>query len=645
MTKKIVRRHPLRFEPSEFDRWAELCWNDLEGQVVVQCVRGSEKRHHATASFLWPLERVKIEAFIDKHLACGRIHATPVLRDPDHPSPRTEAACLSGFVCWADIDIDLTLGEIRQRLGDVPAAIVATGGPGRHHAYVPLDMLYSPEDIERGNIALRSLLEADAAQSPSHLLAIPGTFNHKYKKAGAPPEVKIVTTPKDQESISVEDLVVHCGQLATRSRHQPNTTAVAPESQELPGYILDVLNEPPGPKRGGQAYHTVMALMEDGRSDEEIRFYARDVPAIVEKFEGRVEQQIDKLINKGRRRHDHSGENCAQARCQNLPDWMDNFGRPIPYQPPIGLADFLSQDIRTDWLIDGLVPHRTSGMIAGPSKSFKSFLGLDLALSVASGTSFLGRFRVGRTGPVLVYLNEGSMAMHIERLRRLQQAHELREDDAPIHLRTNTASCDSISFLPTLERDLARVEPMLVILDPWYGFHGTKTDVTNLMAEGALLRQVERPCIDAGATLFIANHFAKNAKTPRLTSITQSGGAEWCDSWILSCITNDSGSDASLDVRFGGRGSGGEQKFVVHARGGMRAGVDRPFRWDVRTPSDNFRQAILEVLKDNPEGVGKTAIRRAVTGQNERIDSALTELEAEGRLVKGDRSRYFLADE
>ena len=79
--------------------------------------------------------------------------------------------------------------------------------------------------------------------------------------------------------------------------------------------------------------------------------------------------------------------------------------------------------------------------------------------------------------------------------------------------------------------------------------------------------------------------------------------------------------------------------------GGMLAGSDEPFRWEVRTSSDNFREAILEVLENNPEGVGKTAIRQAVTGQHEKIDAALSELEDEGRLIKGDRNKYFLADE
>lgn len=645
MTKKIVRRPSSRPDLLQFERWAELCWAELEGQVIVQCVPGKSERHHATETLLWPFEREQIEAFIVEHLDCGRIHATTVLRDPDHASPRVKDACLHGFVCWADIDIALPLDEIRQRLGKVPAAIVETGGPGHHHVYVPLDMPHPPEDIQRGNEALRRLLEADAAQSPAKFLAIPGTFNHKYAAKGTSPEVTLLSIP-DEGFISIEDLIVHCDRHSAPSPRQRSSSNLSRSvSEALPDWLVDVIGEPAGAKRGGQAYHAVMSLMEYGLCDDEIRFHAREVPAIVEKFEGRVDEQVDTLISKGRQFHDHPYEDCAQARCPNRPDWMDKFGRPLPYQPPMSLADFLSQDIRTEWLIDGLLPHRTSGMIAGPAKSFKSFIGLDLALSVGTGTDFLGRFRVGRTGPVLLYLNEGSMPMHIERLRRLQRAHGVRSDDAPIHLRTNTANCDSTSFLPTLQRDLSRLEPVLVILDPWYGFHGTQTDVSNLMSEGALLRRVEHPCIDAGATLLIANHFAKNAREPRLTSITQSGGAEWCDSWILSRTVNDTGSDASLEARFGGRGSGGEQKFIVHARGGMLAGIDQPFRWEVRTPSDNFREAILEVLEDNPEGLGKSAIRRAVTGQNERIDAALTELEAEGRLVKGDRNKYFVADE
>jgi len=46
------------------------------------------------------------------------------------------------------------------------------------------------------------------------------------------------------------------------------------------------------------------------------------------------------------------------------------------------------------------------GLIGGAPKCSKTWLGLDLALSVATGTPCLGHYAVPEPGPVLVYLAE-----------------------------------------------------------------------------------------------------------------------------------------------------------------------------------------------------------------------------------------------
>ena len=45
-------------------------------------------------------------------------------------------------------------------------------------------------------------------------------------------------------------------------------------------------------------------------------------------------------------------------------------------------------------------------MIGGVSRCAKTWLGLDMALSVATGTPCLGKYAVSEPGPVLVYLAE-----------------------------------------------------------------------------------------------------------------------------------------------------------------------------------------------------------------------------------------------
>ena len=58
------------------------------------------------------------------------------------------------------------------------------------------------------------------------------------------------------------------------------------------------------------------------------------------------------------------------------------------------------------WLVHGMWSKEGVGILSGLPKVCKSWLSLDLALSVASGTPALGAYDVPQAGPVLVFAAE-----------------------------------------------------------------------------------------------------------------------------------------------------------------------------------------------------------------------------------------------
>lgn len=70
------------------------------------------------------------------------------------------------------------------------------------------------------------------------------------------------------------------------------------------------------------------------------------------------------------------------------------------------LADELDNPRPHDWMIAGLIEAHTTGAIFGASTAGKSFLAVDLTLSVATGTAFLGA-SVVKAGPVVYFAGEG----------------------------------------------------------------------------------------------------------------------------------------------------------------------------------------------------------------------------------------------
>jgi len=87
----------------------------------------------------------------------------------------------------------------------------------------------------------------------------------------------------------------------------------------------------------------------------------------------------------------------------------------------IPLVDFLPRYFSETptWLIPDWLPERTVCFLVSPPGRFKTMLTFDMAISVAGGFPFLGRYPVQRPGPVLVIQQEddyGDMARRFNRI-------------------------------------------------------------------------------------------------------------------------------------------------------------------------------------------------------------------------------------
>jgi RecA-family ATPase len=71
------------------------------------------------------------------------------------------------------------------------------------------------------------------------------------------------------------------------------------------------------------------------------------------------------------------------------------------------------------WLVESLWARSGVGIIGGAPKCCKSWLGLDMALSIASATPCLATFPVVEPGGVLLYMAEDSAAVVKSRLAGL----------------------------------------------------------------------------------------------------------------------------------------------------------------------------------------------------------------------------------
>src|SRR5215472_7395515 len=88
-------------------------------------------------------------------------------------------------------------------------------------------------------------------------------------------------------------------------------------------------------------------------------------------------------------------------------------------------SELSSSGPQTQWLVEGLWSDQAVGILGGEPKCCKSFLALDVAVSVASGAHCLRQFPVRRTGKVLLFPAEDSLAIVRQRLEGIASAAQV----------------------------------------------------------------------------------------------------------------------------------------------------------------------------------------------------------------------------
>jgi hypothetical protein len=146
------------------------------------------------------------------------------------------------------------------------------------------------------------------------------------------------------------------------------------------------------------------------------------------------------------------------------------------------------------WLIQDLWTDQAVGILGGEPKCCKSFLALGIALAVASGTECLRRYPVRRSGPVLFFPAEDSLAIVRQRLDGLAVAAALALADLPLHVITAPSMrLDLASDRQRLSYTIEALQPVLLVLDPLIRLHQLdENDASQIAPLLGFLRQLQR---------------------------------------------------------------------------------------------------------------------------------------------------------
>jgi len=163
----------------------------------------------------------------------------------------------------------------------------------------------------------------------------------------------------------------------------------------------------------------------------------------------------------------------------------------LPVEPAWRLAERAEEH---RWLVTGLWSEQAVGIVGGEPKCCKSFLALDLAVAVASGTPCLRRFAVSRAGRVLLFAAEDALHIVRRRLEGICAAAGLALADLDIQVITAPIlRLDLDADRRNLADTVARLLPRLLILDPFVRLHRIDENASGEVAPLlAFLRELQR---------------------------------------------------------------------------------------------------------------------------------------------------------
>jgi hypothetical protein len=178
--------------------------------------------------------------------------------------------------------------------------------------------------------------------------------------------------------------------------------------------------------------------------------------------------------------------------------------------PVVRIGDLPREQNGRRWMVEQLWGASSVGVIGGAPKCSKTWLGLDMALSVATGTACLGKYAVHQPGPVLIYLAEDALPVVRERVAGMARHRGLHLEAVEIHVITApTLRLDRDRHRRGLFETAKRLRPRLLVLDPLVRLHGIDENHAGEVAELlAYFRSLQR---QLDLSVVLVHHSRKNA--------------------------------------------------------------------------------------------------------------------------------------
>ena len=310
--------------------------------------------------------------------------------------------------------------------------------------------------------------------------------------------------------------------------------------------------------------------------------------------------------------------------------------------PVVRAADLADAPAGARWLVDSLWARQGVGILGGAPKCCKSWLALDIALSVASDTLCLDRFKVVDPGGVLLYMAEDATDVVKHRLSCLARHRgiDLAHSDLDV-ITAPSVRLDLPRDCIRLARTVGNYKPRMLVLDPFVRLHRIhENDAGEVSALLAYLRELQR---EHELAVLVVHHARKNGVSGAQAGHGLRGSGDffaWADS-LIYLQRNRDGLRLAVEHR------------AAPARDPITLDLvaNDPLRVHLRTrdaieptpptdsPKGSHDDLVRDVLAALAAPLTRDELRAALRVRNERLGTVLGELLASGAITR-DHHRW-----
>jgi hypothetical protein len=252
----------------------------------------------------------------------------------------------------------------------------------------------------------------------------------------------------------------------------------------------------------------------------------------------------------------------------------------------------LQQFPEQEYLVNRLIPESSITILSGYSRSFKTYVLLHIAQSVAGGNPFFGQFETAKSGVLIIDEENGERLLQ----KRLKQLGTVA--DLPIYFTPRQGFCLDDEVIDNVILSCLTYDIRLVIIDSLIRIHGSDENSAREMSK--VFRQLRR-FNERGITVLVTQHNRKQGavnggagnemrgSTDILAAVDSHIGVVRKDKWYLRFDQTKQRYDIELDP-FEVKVNVDENCFTFEYLGITKSHVDK---------SEILRKAVIELLTEH----------------------------------------------